>query len=150
MERRWRFDRDLVGRTCGELLALPDRSCRQEAIVLLDQWRTAHNLLHVTIHSIYQLTQSFISFTDEQFTHLFGLRFPEDVKALVELLWNHSINNSIELNMKANIAKYVEYNKINLKFSKKFNIENISDHNIINMLDTVEHRLLIFGIFGGS
>ena len=43
--------------------------------------------------------------------------------------------------MKAKIVKHVEYSEIRFKFSNNFNIEDMPDDVIINLLDNIENKL---------
>ena len=46
--------------------------------------------------------------------------------------------------MKASIVKHVESSEINLHFTYNFNIEDVPDDVIINMLYKIENKLYIF------
>ena len=47
--------------------------------------------------------------------------------------------------MKAKIVKHVEYSEIYFQFSNNFNIEDVPDNVIINLLDNIENRIEIIG-----
>lgn len=51
------------------------------------------------------------------------------------------VNNTNELIMKASIDKHVEFSWIDIKFSDQFQVINILDNVIINMVDNIDDRL---------
>lgn len=75
------------------------------------------------------------------FINEFKIENENDANTLIKFVSKNEVTNLNELNMKARIAKHVEYSTIDFDFSNDFKVENISDDAIVSMLDNIENRL---------
>lgn len=89
--------------------------------------------------------QHLLTISVKEFQKEFYVNDDAGVDMFVTCIYEDEVNNVSELRMKASMAKYVEYSEITINFSDDFNLKDIPDDIVINMLNNVENRIQVIG-----
>lgn len=88
-----------------------------------------------------QLINYLKDIVDDKFTEEFNINNGQDIERFVKCISDTKVDSHDKLKMKVNLAKHLEYSKIDLSFSRKFKLEDIEDDVLIKLFDNIENRL---------